>query len=61
MSIELTDSLKNLLKETVLQLKGAARRRFMAQTVLELGYGGNLLLHRNWGGIEQLFVKELKN
>ncbi len=43
MSIELTDSLKNLLSETVLQLKGAARRRFMAQTVLELGYGGQSL------------------
>ena len=32
--MELTDSLKKLLSETALQLKGAAKRRFMAQTVL---------------------------
>jgi hypothetical protein len=31
--MELTDSLKKLLSETALQLKGAAKRRFMAQTV----------------------------
>ncbi|MDF5737799.1 MULTISPECIES: ISAzo13 family transposase [unclassified Nostoc] len=41
--MQLTDSLKNLLKETATQLKGAARRRFQAQTVLGLGYGGQLL------------------
>ncbi len=41
--MELTDSLKKLLSETALQLKGAAKRRFMAQTVLELGYGGQTL------------------
>jgi hypothetical protein len=35
-----TDSLKNLLIETAVQLKGAARRRFMAQVVKELGFGG---------------------
>jgi hypothetical protein len=34
--IQLTDSLKNLLKETANQLKGAARRRFQAQTVIGL-------------------------
>jgi hypothetical protein len=32
-SIQLTDSLKNLLKETAKQLKGAAKRKFIAQTV----------------------------
>jgi hypothetical protein len=42
-SIELTDSLKNLLKETAIQLKGASKRRFQAQTVMSLGYGGQLL------------------
>jgi len=35
--MELTDSLKKLLSETAFQLKDAAKRRFMAQTVLELG------------------------
>lgn len=32
-SIQLTDSLKNLLRETAKQLKGALKRKFMAQTV----------------------------
>jgi hypothetical protein len=36
-SIELTDSVKKLFKETASQLKGAARRRFQAQIVMELG------------------------
>jgi hypothetical protein len=48
-SIELTDSLKNLLKETATQLKGAARRRFQAQTVMGLGYGGQLLAQNELG------------
>lgn len=39
-SIELTDSLKKLLKETAQQLKGAAKRKFIAQTVMALGHGG---------------------
>lgn len=63
MSIELTDSLKNLLKETVLQLKGAARRRFMAQTVLELGYGGQSLAAQELGWNRTTIrkgIKELK-
>ena len=49
MSIQLTDSLKNLLKETASQLKGAAKRKFMAQTVLELGYGGQWLAEKELG------------
>ena len=64
MSIELTDSLKNLLKETVLQLKGAARRRFMAQTVLELGYGGQSLAAQELGWNRTTIrqgIKELKS
>jgi hypothetical protein len=32
-SIQLTDSLKNLLKETAKQLKGAVKCKFLAQTV----------------------------
>ncbi|MBC6435217.1 hypothetical protein FM036_36060 [Nostoc sp. HG1] len=37
MTIVLTDSLKKLLIETASQLKGAAKRKFMAQTVQGLG------------------------
>jgi hypothetical protein len=47
--MKLTDSLKKLLSETALQLKGAAKRRFMAQTVLELGYGGQTLAAQELG------------
>lgn len=64
MSIELTDSLKNLLQETVLQLKGAARRRFMAQTVLELGSGGQSLAAQELGWNRTTIrkgIKELKS
>ncbi len=63
-SIELTDSLKNLLKETVLQLKGPARRKFMAQTVLELGYGGQSLAAKELGWNRTTIrkgIKELKS
>ena len=41
--LELTDGLKALLKETAERLKGHERRRFMAQTVEELGIGGQRL------------------
>ena len=47
--IELTDSVKKLFKETASQLKGAARRRFQAQIVMELGYGGQLLAQKELG------------
>jgi hypothetical protein len=40
MPMELTDSLKALLRETAQTLKGSARRLFMARTVKELGVGG---------------------
>ncbi len=49
MSIELTDSVKKLFQETASQLKGAARRRFQAQIVMELGYGGQLLAQEQLG------------
>ena len=64
MLIELTDSLKNLLVLTALELKGAAKRRFMAQTVLELGYGGQSLAERELGwnrGTIRKGINELKN
>jgi hypothetical protein len=38
--MELTDSLKALLIDTAKQLKGSARRIFMARAVKELGPGG---------------------
>lgn len=47
--MELTDEVKDLLKETADQLKGAARRRFQAQTVISLGYGGQLLAQQELG------------
>ena len=47
--MELTDSLKALLRETVERLKGHERRRFMAQTVEALGAGGQRLAERELG------------
>jgi hypothetical protein len=49
MSIQLTESVKNILVETALKLKGAFKRRFQAQTVLELGHGGSLLAQKELG------------
>ena len=48
-SIQLTDALKKLLKETAHQLKGAAKRKFIAQTVVALGHGGQSLAERELG------------
>ena len=47
--LELTDGLKILLKETAERLKGHERRRFMAQTVEELGTGGQRLAPKRTG------------
>ncbi len=47
--LELTDGLKALLKETANRLKGPERRRFMAQSVEELGTGGQRLAERELG------------
>jgi hypothetical protein len=47
--MELTDSVKNLLIETAKQLKGAARRRFMALTVKDLGFGGQSRANKELG------------
>lgn len=49
MAIVLTDSLKKLLIETAFQLKGAAKRKFMAQTVRGLGLGGQRLAQSELG------------
>lgn len=58
--MELTDSLKSLLKETANQLKGAARRRFQAQTVMSLGYGGQLLAQKELGWDRNTIRKGIK-
>lgn len=47
--LELTNSLKTLLKETAKSLKGHERRRFMAKTVEELGPGGQRKAQRELG------------
>ncbi len=49
MAIVLTDSLKKLLIQTASQLKGAAKRKFMAQTVQGLGLGGQRLAQSELG------------
>ncbi|BAZ71248.1 transposase (plasmid) [Fischerella sp. NIES-4106] len=58
--IELTDSVKNLLKETATQLKGAPRRRFLAQTVLELGIGGQSVAEKELGWNRCTIIKGIK-
>jgi Rhodopirellula transposase DDE domain len=47
--MELSDSLKSLFIDTAQILKGHARRRFMAQTVKELGSGGQRRAERELG------------
>jgi hypothetical protein len=47
--MELSDTLKSLFIETAHALKGPARRRFMAQTVKELGSGGQRRAERELG------------
>jgi hypothetical protein len=55
--LELTDGIKALLKETAERLKGHERRRFMAQTVEELGRGGQRLAERELGWHRDLIRK----
>ena len=47
--MHLSDSLKTLFRETAETLKGHARRRFLAQTVKELGSGGQRRAERELG------------
>lgn len=58
--IELTDSVKKLFLDTASQLKGAARRRFQAQIVMELGYGGQLLAEKELGWDRNTIRKGIK-
>jgi len=55
--LELTGSLKVLLQETAEHLQGHERRRFMAQTVAELGRGGQRLAERELGWHRALIRK----
>lgn len=45
-SLELTDALKCLFRETAKQLKGTERRQFMAKVVRDLGAGGQAQAER---------------
>lgn len=47
--MEWTESYKQILQETAKKLKGASRRRFMAQIVLEVGYGGQSKAEKELG------------
>jgi hypothetical protein len=47
--MELTEEIKELVRKTAKDLKGSARRRFMARTVQALGQGGQRLVARELG------------
>jgi hypothetical protein len=47
--MELTDAVKTLVHDAATQLKGSARRVFMAKTVRELGKGGQRRAERELG------------
>lgn len=47
--MELTEAVKTLLQETARTLRGAERRRFLAQTVRALGEGGQRRAQRELG------------
>jgi hypothetical protein len=57
--MELTESLRGLLHATAKQLRGSARRLFMARTVRELGPGGQSLAERELGWNRETIRKGL--
>lgn len=57
--MDLSDTLKMLFIETAQTLKGHARRRFMAQTVKELGPGGQRRAERDLGWNRETIRKAL--
>jgi len=62
--LKLTESTVKWLKSTAEQLKGSARRMFMAETVQQLGYGGASAAQDKLGwnrGTVRKGRKELKN
>lgn len=48
-SIEVTDKLKSLWRETARLLKGSERRQYMAKVVEQLGYGGQIWAKKELG------------
>lgn len=46
---QLTEGVKSLLRSAAAKLKGCARRRFLAETVRQLGIGGQTLAERELG------------
>ena len=58
--MDLSDTLKMLFIETAQTLKGHARRRFMAQTVKELGPGGQRRAERDLGWNRETIRKALR-
>src|SRR2546427_495969 len=61
--MELTEEIKELLKETAKALKGSARRLFLARTVQTLGQGGQRLAEGELGwnrGTKSLGMHELE-
>ena len=63
-TIQLTDSLKSLFRETAQQLKGSKRRQFMAKIVKGLGVGGQSQAERELGwnrGTIRKGMQELTN
>ena len=57
--MELTESLTGLFKATAQQLRGSARRLFMARTVRELGPGGQSVAERELGWNRETIRKGL--
>lgn len=58
--MELTPEVKSLLIETAKDLKGSARRLFMARTVKALGKGGQRKAERELGWDRQTIRKGMK-
>src|ERR1700682_4058428 len=55
--LHLTEAVKRHLIDTAHTLKGSERRRFMARTVLLLGYGGQRRAERELGWNRNTLVK----
>lgn len=58
--MELTDALKTVFIETAQTLKGHDRRRFMAQTVIAFGPGGQCLAERALGWNRETIRKGMR-
>lgn len=56
--MELTTTVKTLLNSTLAELKGSARRLFMARMVQNLGRGGQVAVERELGWSRGRCAKE---